>query len=625
MAQANPPQELPAWLESLRAGERSVPPKNAAPQFPTAEFVEEGALPSWMRAERNETQGVTGSNTTLRRSTNSAPDTGDAIMPSNIAAGSLIDEQALPGWMQEGKSGAMSPQNGFSASSLVQPENAPDWMKSLQQQHPAAPGNANAGRPAPVPATSVDPAPPSPSGTGFSARDLIDQQSLPSWMTQQGGQPSAPAPAPASSPAPQAGPAATPLPPLSPSGTGFSARDLIDQQSMPSWMSQLGGQPAASPGVPPSQPGPAATPSGTGFSARDLVDQQSLPSWITQQGSQPMGAPGASEPTRQREPQPPPQAQPGQGMAASSLLDMNSLPSWLRESGQGQSARSPMPPSQLAQGLQGNQVPASSLVDANSLPDWLSDQDSTSGQPPLPGTGVPTGIPVAGGRPGPAGPPRVENIRVPSRPRGEVNASDTSEVAANVFSSMLGVAAGAPNYPSPQPGGIGQPYQQPVQRSQGAQPSQMGYNPGQSSIHGGQMGQPGMSGAPNMAASTPGFQGMPGQAGMSYPGSGMMSNTPSGTYGGMQPPGYISPSMAGMPNPGAPGGPAGPGAVGNPYSPYPSGNQPNPMNNPAMGPSQSSPASYSGMGSGAGQAPGSDQKQGKKRGIVGALLDWLAR
>ena len=70
---AQPPQrsispdqpELPAWLESLRAGERSAAPTNAAANFSAADFIDENALPSWMQAERNDLRDNTGANLAL--------------------------------------------------------------------------------------------------------------------------------------------------------------------------------------------------------------------------------------------------------------------------------------------------------------------------------------------------------------------------------------------------------------------------------------------------------------------------------------------------------------------------------------------------------------------------------
>ncbi len=553
-------QPVPAWLETLRAGERSVGARGSGSDFSTADFAEEGSLPSWMRAERNEAQTVTGLNSpvSMRPSTQGAPQTGGTVPPSNIAARSLVDEQALPKWMQEGKTDMTPPSlEGINASSLVQPDNVPEWMKSLQQSRPAS-GRTGQAEPAPV-----DPPQPPPASTGFSARDLIDQQALPSWMTQQGA-PGGTSAAPPSTPAAQSGPVQVPNQP------GFSARDLIDQQALPAWMTQQGGQ-SATPGssissqseaARPTASTPANTPGQSGFSARDLVDQQALPPWMAQLGGQQTGAPEAP---RQNEPVP--SAQPGQGMPASSLLDMNSLPPWLRESGQGQSPSSSAPQSQPVQDAQGGKIAGSSFIDMNALPEWMRGQagQGQSGQYEQ----------AAGTPPTPMGPPRVENVRVPSRPRGEVSTSETSEVAANVFASMLGVASAAPNYPVPQ-SGMGTPY------PQGAQ-GQPGYPMGQ-------MNQPGTC---------------------NLPASGALPPTSSGVYGTQQPaptPGYGAPGMAGTSMP------------GNAYGSYAGGNQASlPGNNPTPGSSQYPPA---GMAAGP-AAP--EQKQGKKRGIFGALLDWLAR
>jgi hypothetical protein len=68
----------------------------------------------------------------------------------------------------------------------------------------------------------------------------------------------------------------------------------------------------------------------------------------------------------------------------------------------------------------------------NALPAWLRDADS---QPS--GTQQGSNVPPA---PYSAS-SRVESVRVPSRPRAEMAPQEQSEVAANVFSSMLGVAS----------------------------------------------------------------------------------------------------------------------------------------------------------------------------------------
>src|SRR6202011_1569378 len=109
-----------------------------------------------------------------------------------FAAQSLIDEQSLPSWMQEGgASTSLPPEGGIPAANLVDKDSVPDWMKSLQQQQSVVGG---LGQPKQAASTErrakkAEAASPSSSlASGFAARDLVDQQSLPSWMTQLGNQ-----------------------------------------------------------------------------------------------------------------------------------------------------------------------------------------------------------------------------------------------------------------------------------------------------------------------------------------------------------------------------------------------------------------------------------------------------
>lgn len=94
-----------------------------------------------------------------------------------------------------------------------------------------------------------------------------------------------------------------------------------------------------------------------------------------------------------------------------------------------------------------------SLIDVNALPEWLrSAADSPQSQQ---GQVDQAGNRYAGGpntTPNYTFPPRAENVRVPNRPRNEAGTNEGSEVAANVFSSMLGVASNAPQYPAQQQG-----------------------------------------------------------------------------------------------------------------------------------------------------------------------------
>jgi hypothetical protein len=61
----------------------------------------------------------------------------------------------------------------------------------------------------------------------------------------------------------------------------------------------------------------------------------------------------------------------------------------------------------------------------------------------------------------------VENMRVPNRPRNEMNSTDNSEIAANVFASMLGVASATPQYPN-------QPANGPLPTQNGPYPGSQG-------------------------------------------------------------------------------------------------------------------------------------------------------
>ncbi len=547
---------LPAWLESLRVGERTPRPASNSPTF-SPNTIEEDSLPSWMQAQRDETQNVTGANrpVPLRSSSLPAPSTdGGTFSATSFAAQSLIDEQSLPSWMQEGgMSPSLPPEGGIPAANLVDKDSVPDWMKSLQQQQPVVGDLGQSKQTASTvsPIKRAESASPSSSlASGFAARDLVDQQSLPAWMTQLGN----------------------PNPVTSASG---------DQLVQPEPFSK-----SAVNEPPPIQAGQH------GFAARDLIDQQSLPSWMLPQGSQNVAAPTNREQEKQSH-------QPATGLPASSLLDTNALPSWLAENRQAQAAppaHSQLPPSMgspnqawparepTASGsaadsspVQDGRLAASSIIDMNALPDWLH---SSGGQQSASGTSSqPYSAPHAG-------PPRVENVRVPSRPRSEISSSETSEMAASVFASMLGVASSAPNFPPP----TSAPYQQPGQQS-----------------HIEQMTLSGVSGV----------AGMPSQVGMSTAGIG----NPGGTSMVGIPGGPGAQSMAGISGgPGAQsmagisGGPGAQSMAGIPGRPGTQSIANNAYRNPTGG--LTGPST---------QGIADEEKNTKKRGLFGALLDWLSR
>src|SRR5689334_16154223 len=115
--------EVPAWLESLRVGERPAAPASNPTSFSPADLIEEGALPSWMRNERERTNSQAAIPNSMAYS--EQPESSSVFPSPGLDASSLIDEKALPSWMQEEKVSPGKPPSSpgsFSAGSLVQPE-----------------------------------------------------------------------------------------------------------------------------------------------------------------------------------------------------------------------------------------------------------------------------------------------------------------------------------------------------------------------------------------------------------------------------------------------------------------------------------------------------------------------
>ncbi len=391
-------QELPAWLESLRAHERPLASGQGDRQpFSMDELVDENSMPHWMRRDQPKVSESGNSDAFPVLSTNAQPGAGpeeQAFPASGLAAGSLIDEQSLPSWMRNSQEGAQpAAGQSLSARSLVDQQALPPWIKELSQsgQMPAV----------------------SPMSTP-SARSGAQQYGLP---------PQAPVTPPAISrvaPVPQTPPMQGYAP-----GQNFSAHDLIDQRALPDWMKGAQG--------PGQQAQNRPVPTESGFSAGELIDQQSLPRWMQEQQGQGKAGPisargvpvngsgqmmGMGQETAGAE-----------GMPASTLLDMDSLPSWMREGEQGSGSGMYAP----------GGMSAGSLIDKSALPQWM--RNAEEGQPGMAGA-QPTNSP---------GYTRGEGIRVPGRPRAEMSVQEQSEAAASVFSSMLGVSASTPVIPGQAP------------------------------------------------------------------------------------------------------------------------------------------------------------------------------
>ena len=329
--------ELPAWLESLRSGERPNTSTSGAANFSASDLVDEGMLPGWMRPGHpdiadNAPSGKFPALPGQRPASMPAPNTDSTFLPGGgMSASSLIDEQSLPSWLQE-KQEQNRTQENIAASSLVQPEALPDWMKTIQPQSPAS-----------------------------SSAGPIDYSQ-----------------------------------PINPP-QGLMGNDLIDRQALPPWMA--------------GQDTPASTAGQAGLAGSSLLDANAIPPWLREANQEQQHAGGSS-------PAVPLPAQPGQvpnNQARYNQLSERQAPS-----------------------TSGN-LSAASFIDMNALPDWLRPTEGQQqgfaehpGQPPFSVPGAPA---------------RPDNVRVPSRPRGEIGSHEESEVAANVFASVLGVASAAPHFP----------------------------------------------------------------------------------------------------------------------------------------------------------------------------------
>ncbi len=164
---------LPTWLKNAGsdAGHTSAPggsntPASGAGTIAGSELVDTGALPVWLRGAES-SPGASGSiaSPAFPSSRGTGP-TGSSDQTGGFSAASLVDPEALPEWLRPAQSGALTPsgpltqsgaldrsdsgadwgqsgsgdQGGFSAASLINPGDLPEWMQSQDGvQRPGAP------------------------------------------------------------------------------------------------------------------------------------------------------------------------------------------------------------------------------------------------------------------------------------------------------------------------------------------------------------------------------------------------------------------------------------------------------------------------------------------------------
>ena len=396
-----------------------------------------------------------------------------ALLPGKVGSGTgpkagAPELSELPSWLEslrahELPGPAAGPQFNYAPGDSVDRDAVPSWMGQENAEYTSADQS---------PLRQAAAAPPYDMGgpaftSGIPANSLIDEQALPPWMQEE-------QPAPAQ--------------------RNIAASSLVQPDALPEWMRNAQQQPATAAPV-SDQPEAAATLQG--LSGNSLIDPRAIPAWMAEQSQ---GGPGASTGGQA-------------GFAGNSLINMNALPNWMHEGDQEQRPARPEVniPAQYGRPASTNAgLSAPSLIDVNALPEWLR---AGAGQEPA---GIPAS-PVSA-----YALPRVESVRVPNRPRGDMGAREQSEVAANVFASMLGVASPTPFFPA-QPSG-----------SMNASPP-----PGQPQVGGAAAGSQTWAGGPGPMAGPPPVPGSyaAGNTGYQQPGAPPypQANPPVAPYGQTNP------------------------------------------------------------------------------------------
>ncbi len=404
---------LPEWLQQVYS-EANVPPLNEDKQdkppvtlgpqkFSGSDLIDKRSVPTWIR-EAEMTSPLENIADILATTPPAQPqeskpaDAQAAFAAANTApaepfsARSLVNEEELPEWMRHlSEEGAPAPKDSsalhaaaeaasqasasgfFSAAELVDTHALPVWMKG--QESPAAPQAA---------AQPGAPSDASGSASGiFSATELIDTHALPAWIKDQ---------EPPAAPPSAAGPSSEAAGPTGSVSGIFSAAELVDTHMLPAWMK--GQEPPAAPASAGAQSdGPSgALGSASGvFSAAELVDTQALPAWLKANDTPqpPPPPPVTSGPLEGRPPSskitPIPTGfatQTTGAFSAAELVDTKALPAWLKDGGPSTGAH----PAQASQSApvrppEGS-ISATELVDTGVLPAWLRGAEGASASGP---------------------------------------------------------------------------------------------------------------------------------------------------------------------------------------------------------------------------------------------------
>jgi hypothetical protein len=358
-------EALPEWLRQVYA-DAHVPslqepgqPKPAAgkTQISGSDLVDAHSVPKWLQ-EASQTSPL--------------PDFPKELLwttpPMSASAGSAAQMTGANTPPPTGVSGPLS----STGQSLIDESSLPEWLRNMDPGSPPTIGAARKSTTGPT----LPASPPSGSASGiFSAAELIDTQSLPTWMkadaaSTTGAGSSAGLSSKAAGPAPQSGPGG------STSGI-FSAAELVDTQSLPTWLKKEDETPTAAKN---NQPAPTSGPSGSAsgvFSAAELVDTQSLPTWLKKEE--------AAAPPKRNQPTPSsgPVGSASGVFSAAELVDTQSLPAWLRTEGSEAALGQERQPDGASgpAGSASGVFSAAELVDTKALPAWLKAEEQTAPPP----------------------------------------------------------------------------------------------------------------------------------------------------------------------------------------------------------------------------------------------------
>ncbi|HEY7123033.1 MAG TPA: hypothetical protein VH540_03690 [Ktedonobacterales bacterium] len=393
-----PPFSMPSAFDALAP--RSAPlgraPGSREPAAPSGERFAPGAplenanLPDWLRIPDGEHRSARPSEMPssaplyMPAETAAPPSSaplyrpGERISPFAPAAPAADAQQAMPGSAQAYASfGATSAPSAFSAqtpppfeaASLIDEESLPGWLSGSSQTEPL-----------PLPITVAE------SVTGSKPRQEASER------TSAGGD----------------------------AGNQGAGRGAEHEEDLPDWLRQvysdasvpaLENQPAASAGERPAPTmlsAPSVTPQAevsNVFNASDLLDQHAVPNWLREASeTSPLASVEGTAPAARTKGGADAQASGMAPLSANSLLDEASLPEWLRNieaDGPPAPFNSPRPTTGgLPAGTTSGIFSAAELIDTQSLPAWLQTESGKAAapgaaQPPAasatPATGSPFG------------------------------------------------------------------------------------------------------------------------------------------------------------------------------------------------------------------------------------------